>query len=276
MPISTECPINGAAILRPSSAVKEPDAMGHMADDRYDSIGVGYGDVRRPDPRITSQISRAIGSATSVLNVGAGTGSYEPDDLPTVAVEPSSVMIAQRSPGAAPVVRGYAEALPFRDDAFDVAMAILTVHHWSDADVGLSELKRVSRRQIVLTWDRDFFAEHFWFVRDYLPEVNQKNASGSVGPIAQLLGPAVKVDPVLIPADCTDGFYAAYWSRPQAFLDPGVRAGISAFALKDQKVVADALARLSADLDSGIWDRRYSELRELDVLDVGYRLVIAE
>jgi SAM-dependent methyltransferase len=185
-------------------------------------------------------------------------------------------MIDQRPIGAAPVVRAYAEALPFHDDAFDVAMAILTVHHWADAAVGLRELKRVSRRQIVLTWDSEYFAQHFWFVRDYLPEANQGNRLGTVGPISRIFGPTVNVEPVAVPSDCTDGFYAAYWARPDAFLDPDVTAGISAFALKDQKVVAEALARLSTDLASGTWDQRYSKLREVDALDLGYRLVIAD
>ncbi|MEP7216564.1 MAG: methyltransferase domain-containing protein [Anaerolineaceae bacterium] len=241
----------------------------------YDRIGVGYQSVRRPDSRIGSQIRAAIGDARSVVNVGAGAGSYEPDDVPTIAVEPSTVMISQRPAGAAPVILGVAERLPFRSNSFEVAMASFTVHHWRDPVVGLSEIQRVSRRQVVLTWDPVYFAEHFWFVRDYLAEDHQAAGSGTVGPIAESLGPSVSIEPVLVPADCTDGFYASYWARPEAFLDPAVRAGISAFALKDQDAVAGAIDRLSHDLNSGVWDRQYGLLRSAASMDIGYRLVLA-
>lgn len=241
----------------------------------YDSIGVGYQSVRQPDPRIDAQIRAALGDARSVVNVGAGVGSYEPEKLWTVAVEPSTVMIGQRPQGAAPVIRARAEQLPFGDGAFDAAMALFTVHHWSDPVVGLQELQRVSGRQVVLTWDPAFFAEHFWFVRDYLPKGHQEAGHGTVHLISDALVASVRVEPVPIPADCTDGFYAAYWARPEAFLDPTVRAAISAFALEDKDVVAHALARLSQDLDSGSWERRYGHLRAMNSLDVGYRLVVA-
>jgi len=244
--------------------------------ERYDVIGLGYEKVRRPDPRIAAQIRRVIGDARSVVNVGAGSGSYEPTDVLTVAVEPSEVMIAQRGPHAAPVVRGRAEQLPFSDGRFDVGLAVLTVHHWTDAAAGLSELVRVSDRQVVVTWDPVTFAERFWFARDYLPQaLRREETPGTVEPIADALESSVTVQPVLIPADCTDGFYAAYWARPEAFLDPRVRAGISVFALADPAMVETAISRLEADLRSGAWDRRYGGLRNGGALDLGYRLVVA-
>ena len=244
-----------------------------MAAPIYDSLGVGYDTVRRADPRIASQIRAAIGSARSVVNVGAGSGSYEPVDIATVAVEPSQVMIAQRPPDAAPVIRASAEDLPFDDDTFDVATAIFTVHHWRDVARGLRELVRVSHRQVVVTWDPLFFAENFWFERDYLPGGPQQDAPGTLTAVRSALGTEATVAPVLVPRDCADGFYAAYWARPELYLDPVVRQGISAFALDDQQRVHNALDQLSQDLASGFWNERYSALLRVDALDVGYRLV---
>jgi SAM-dependent methyltransferase len=244
--------------------------------DAYDAIGRGYGAVRRPDPRIRAQIRAAIGAAASVLNVGAGSGSYEPLDVLTVAVEPSEVMIAQRRPAAAPVVRGAAEALPFAHGRFDVALAVNTVHHWRDPAGGLAEMRRTSRRQVVLTWDPTFRAERFWFARDYLPQaVGRELALATVEDVIDALGPGARVDRVLLPADCTDGFYAAYWARPAAYLDPSVRAGISVLALADPPLVADAVRRLEADLRSGTWRERNAELLDRRWFDAGYRLVVA-
>ena len=246
-----------------------------MKADVYDAIGVGYEQVRRPDPRIAARIRSAIGRARSVVNVGAGSGSYEPRDVPTVAVEPSTVMIAQRGSTAAPVVQARAEALPFRDDSFDVGMELLTVHHWTDAATGLSELQRVSDRQVILTWDPRFMGEKFWFARDYLPEVAQRELTlVTVDQIVPALGNAT-VEPLLVPADCTDGFYAAYWARPEAYLDSRNRQAISSLALTDHHVLTSAISRLEADLSSGVWAERNSALQNLDWFDAGYRLVIA-
>jgi SAM-dependent methyltransferase len=241
----------------------------------YDALGRGYGAVRRPDPGIRAQIRAAIGAAGSVLNVGAGSGSYEPLDIMTVAVDPSEVMILQRPPETAPAVRGVAEALPFADGRFDVALAVNTVHHWSDPAQGLAEMRRISRRQVVLTWDPAFRAERFWFARDYLPQaVARELALATVDDVVEALGPSAAVAPVLLPTDCADGFYAAYWARPSAYLDPDVRAGISVLALADPDVVADAVRRLEADLRSGAWRERNAELLHLGWFDAGYRLVV--
>lgn len=240
-----------------------------MAD--YDIIGVDYANLRRPDPRIAAQIERALGNARSVLNVGAGAGSYEPTNREVTALEPSAVMIAQRPPGAAPAIQGRAEALPFADKSFDAAMAVLTVHHWSDPARGLAEMRRVARGPVVIcTFDP---AQRGCWLTDYLPELIALDER-ILPPIADYkrwLGP-VEVVPVPVPHDCSDGFLYAYWRRPRAYLDPRVRAGISSFwALGD---VSPQLAALAADLDSGAWERRYGDVLERETLDIGYRLVM--
>jgi SAM-dependent methyltransferase len=238
----------------------------------YDRIGIGYADLRRPDPRVAAAILAAVGPG-AVLNVGAGTGSYEPSST-VVAVEPSEVMIAQRPAGSAPVVRAVAEALPFADGAFDAALAVLTTHHWTDAAQGLAELTRVSRRQVVLTWDAAFTRTGLWVMEDYLPEVaDREQGLAHLGAVLQAW-PDAEVHAVPIPWDCTDGFFAAYWRRPEAYLNPAVRAAISGFALCEPDVVTAAMARLAADLDSGAWAERHADLLTEDSHDCGYRLVV--
>ena len=244
----------------------------------YDRIGVGYADLRVPDPRIAGHLLAALGDARSVVNIGAGTGSYEPDlhvpGLGVVAVEPSPVMLSQRPAGTAPAVQAVAEALPFADGAFDAGLAVLTTHHWSDPRRGLAELGRVSRRQVVLTWDPAYAAEHFWFLTDYLPEAAERERTlASIDAVTEAW-PDADVRAVPVPWDCTDGFFAAYWRRPEAFLVPAVRASISGLALLDQRLVDAAVARLAADLDSGAWVDRHADLLARDELDCGYRLVV--
>lgn len=243
----------------------------------YDQIGTTYAAHRRPDPRIFSAIDAALGDATTVLDVGAGTGSYELGDRRYVAVEPSRVMLGQRSRESAPAVQGVAEQLPFPDDAFDAAMAILTVHHWPDAARGLAEVRRVTGGPIVvLTWDAEAFADTFWLVRDYLPEAALRELPlVTLTRIRQLVG-RCRVEPVVVPHDCTDGFFAAYWRRPERYLDPATRAAISGLALLDPPVVDRMVAALGADLASGRWHERYGDLLDLDTYDHGYRLVITE
>lgn len=208
-----------------------------------------------------------------MLNVGAGTGSYEPAST-VVAVEPSLVMVQQRPAGSAPAVRAIAEALPFADASFDASLAVLTTHHWTDPAAGLAELARVSRRQVVFTWDQHFSTSHFWFIRDYLPEAAERERSLAALDAVVAHWPDVTVTVVPVPHDCTDGFFAAWWRRPEAFLSPVVRASISGIALLDQAVVGAAVARLDADLRSGAWRERYADLLGLDELDCGYRLVV--
>jgi SAM-dependent methyltransferase len=208
-----------------------------------------------------------------VLNVGAGTGNYEPSDRRVTAVEPSAVMRAQRAPGAAPCIAASAEALPFADGSFDAAMAVLSDHHWHDPVAGLRELARVARRVVLFQWDNRRLDE-VWVVRDYLPEVARLAlARPSLAERAAAIG--ASMEPVPIPWDCADGFFHAYWRRPHAYLDPEVRACTSVWARVGDGPTARAVAALAADLESGAWDDRNAELLELEELEVGARLLVA-
>ena len=247
----------------------------HSHEALYDTIGRGYARQRRPDPRIAERLTTALGDAETVVNVGAGAGSYEPSDRTVVAVEPSAVMLAQRSPGAAPAVRARAEALPFAAQTFDAAMAVLTIHHWADRDGGLAECARVARKRVVLlTWDPA--ADGFWLLRTYFPEFVEidRKVFPAIEAYAGAFGPDARVDvaTVPVPRDCVDGFLGAYWARPEAYLEPAVRSGISVFTRVN---VEAGLERLRADLASGEWHARHGHLLSEDALDVGYRLVVA-
>ena len=247
-----------------------------MTGTRYDRIGTSYTRTRRTDPHVAAQINRALGDASRIVNVGAGTGSYEPSDREVVAVEPSPTMYRQRPPGAAPVVRASAEALPFADASFDAALAIFTVHHWADTGRGLRELRRVAARQVVLSYDA-IVEQDFWLVQDYFPEMAALDAASSgytSREVARVLD-VRSVEPVMVPADCIDGFAACFWNRPEAYTDPDVQAGISGLARLDADVRARGTEHLRADLASGTWDARFGHLRALTELDVGYRLIIA-
>lgn len=241
----------------------------------YNSIGIGYRQKRIADPRIAAQIRTAIGSAQTVCNVGAGAGSYEPTDCEVTAVEPSQTMIEQRTSGAR-VVKATAENLPFEDNQFDVAMAVLTVHHWSDPRKGLAEMRRISQRQVVLTFDLDV-ACAFWVVKEYLPEIEglDRGRTLTVSEITRELE-THDVRNVLIPHDCRDGFQGAYWRRPEEYLKPDVRASISTFAQLPASTVESAMKRLEQDLQTGVWNRQNGDLLTKEVLDLGYRLVVAQ
>ena len=238
----------------------------------YDSIGRGYGERRQQDPRLAEHILGALGGCRSILNVGAGAGSYEPPDRELVAVEPSMVMIRQRPSGAAPVVRGSAMDFPFRDQSFDAALAILTVHHWPDVGRGLEELRRVARRVVLLTFDTSVGG--FWLT-DYFPEILEidRRTMPALSTIERHLGP-IAVQDVSIPHDCTDGMLGAYWRRPHAYLDASVRSATSVFAR--MRHTDAGLSKLRGDLDSGAWHRRYGHFMDRSELDLGYRLVVAE
>jgi SAM-dependent methyltransferase len=243
----------------------------------YDALGHGYGSIRRPDPRLAKQIWSALGNAGSVVNVGAGTGSYEPEDRLVIAVEPSAVMIAQRPARLSRAIQAQAEALPFADGTFDAAMAVLSMQHWDDLEQGLSEMLRVARRRLVLvTMDVEILSQ-LWVVRDYVPETIETHARGfpRIDCLLDSL-PAASAEPLLVPNDCTDGFMAAYWSRPESYLDPRIRGGTSVWGQLPPSVAHRALRRLRADMRSGDWDRRYGQLRRRSLLDVGLRLVRAE
>ncbi|WP_046508453.1 class I SAM-dependent methyltransferase [Streptomyces odonnellii] len=238
----------------------------------YDRIGMGYSDIRRPDPRLHALISRALGGARTVVNVGAGSGSYEPEEADVIAVDPSQVMLDQH-PGAAKVKAG-AEALPFKSGSFDAAMAIMTIHHWPDPRRGLRELRRVARRQVVFTWDPAHRPE-LWLLEEYLPEIRELEYSrfASLDEVADALE-AHTVLPFPVPHDFTDGFQIAYWRRPDSYLDPVIRRASSTFAQLPPSVVEPAIARLRADLDSRSWHRRHADLLGRQSMDYGYRLLV--
>ena len=239
----------------------------------YDAIGHGYRRRRRADPRVAARIHAALGDARAILNVGAGAGAYEPRERRVVAVEPSSVMIGQRAPGSAPVIRSCAEALPFADGAFDATLAVLTIHHWPDVARGLAEMRRVARDRVVLLgFDPDF--DGFW-LNDYFPGIRAVDRA-SMPPITRvcgMLGAARSIE-VPIPHDCVDGFLGAYWRRPEAYLEPDVRAAISVFSMIEG--LDAGVARLRADLASGAWRARHGALLDRAQLDLGYRLIVGD
>jgi len=238
----------------------------------YDTLGVGYVDHRRPEPRIAKRILAALDAAATVVNVGAGTGSYEPADRPVIAVEPSARMLRQRRQGSAPAVQARAEELPFADHSFAGALAVLTMHHWSDWRRGVAELRRVAAHAVVLTWDPAHAG--FWLVQQHFPDLlaHDRRVFPPIAELAEALGGA-EVQVVPIPANCCDGFLGAYWQRPESYLRDDVRQSISTFArLSD---VEPRLRRLRAELADGTWHQRNGHLLALGELDVGYRLVVS-
>jgi SAM-dependent methyltransferase len=242
----------------------------------YDTIGASYTATRRTEPRIAARIWAALGDAQTVLNIGAGTGSYEPGDRDVTAVEPSALMRAQRPAGAAPCVAAAAESLPFEDQSFDAALAVASIHHWQDPIAGLREMRRVARRVVVFTHDTSDtgWLRRFWLIRDYLPEV----ADLLVGrpPLTDLAGAiGARVEPVPIPWDCADGFFEAYWRRPEAYLDERVRRGVSVWARVGSEAEQRAVRSLRNDLVSGRWAERNRDLVALDAAELGLRLLIA-
>jgi SAM-dependent methyltransferase len=242
----------------------------------YDTIGRGYTTHRRADARWAACINRELKGAARIVNVGAGTGSYEPVGPAVVAVEPSTTMVAQRPPGAAPVVRGSGTALPLRTRSFHAAMAILTMHHWPDWRTGLAELCRVAPRRLILTIDFEVHAR-FWLLSDYLPEVADY-VSQERPTIGDIMGtiPVTKVVELPLPPDLADGVLGAQWRRPEAYLDPVVRANTSPLALADPDTVTAGVARLEADLASGAWQQRHGALLDRTEYDLGYRLLVSE
>ena len=242
----------------------------------YDTLGATYTVTRRTEPRIAAQIWVALGDARTVLNVGAGTGSYEPADRDVTAVETSALMRAQRPAGAAPCVAASAESLPFENQSFDAAMAVATVHHWQDPIAGLREMRRVARRVVVFTFDGSETAwrRRFWLTRDYLPEVGDLLVGRpSLAEQARAIG--ARIEPVLIPWDCADGFFEAYWRRPEAYLDDRVRRGISVWTTVGPEAERRAVRSLRDDLVSGRWAERNRDLAALDAADLGLRLLVA-
>jgi SAM-dependent methyltransferase len=242
---------------------------------RYDEIGRTYAERRRADPRIAAPIHAALGDARSVVNVGAGTGNYEPLDREVIAIEPSQVMAAQRPPELPRAIEASAESLPLADASVDAAMAVLTIHHWTDAEAGVRELRRVARDRIVIVTIDLEVAAQMWLFAEYVPEIAERDRSEfpAIEIVAGWLGPESRVEIIPVPRDCTDGFLLSFWSNPERVLDPQARAATSGFARLDPAVEARAIERLAADLASGAWDERHGHLRELAGYDAGLRLV---
>jgi SAM-dependent methyltransferase len=241
----------------------------------YDTIGATYTATRRTEPRIAARIWAALGEARTVLNVGAGTGSYEPPDRDVLAVEPSALMRAQRPPDTAPCLAAAAEKLPFGDRSFDAAMAVCTLHHWQDPVAGLREMQRVARRVVVFLFDTSDPGQ-FWLTRDYLPEFADLPASRILASLPELAGAVgARLEPVPVPWDCADGFFEAYWRRPAAYLDERVRRGISVWEAVGPEAEARAVRSLRDDLSSGRWAERNRDVVDLDEAVIGARLLIA-
>jgi ubiquinone/menaquinone biosynthesis C-methylase UbiE len=232
--------------------------------------------VRRADPRIAAQIDAALGDAGTVLNVGAGTGSYEPEWRKVTAVEPSAEMIGQRPAGSAPAVQASAEDLPFPDSSFDAAMAILTAHHWPDLDAGLAEMQRVSREQIVIVTFDHSALKSLWIASDYFPEIlDLKRRSGATSEELTARWPGSTSVPIPVPNDCSDLFFAALWARPEMLFAEEVVRPMWVWQSISEEARQEGRRRLQADLESGAWNERYGHLRERPELDVGLRLVLS-
>jgi SAM-dependent methyltransferase len=244
---------------------------------RYEAIGHGYARTRREDPRLAAVIHEALGDAKTVVNVGAGAGSYEPRDRHVIAIEPSDVMAAQRPPDRPPAIRATAGRLPLRDSSADAAMAILTIHHWDhEQERGVHELRRVARDAVViLTYDPQVSGQ-MWLMADYLPEVAELDLEIFPGTdqLAAWLGGRTEIHAVEIPRDTPDWMLGSFWAHPERVLDPHARKATSGFARMDDRIVDRVLDTLSADLRDGTWDRRHGRLRQLDALDVGLRMVV--
>jgi SAM-dependent methyltransferase len=238
----------------------------------YDRIGISYPSYRQPDPRLAKAILAALGDSQQIINVGAGTGSYEPSDRSVIAVEPSREMIQQRGSRKATAVIASAEQLPFIDQSFDAALAILTIHHWLDWPAGLREMWRVTRdRIVILTWDSTHSG--FWLVQDYFPDILEcdRKLFPTISEIESVLGKS-NIQIVPIPHDCTDGFLGAYWRRPSVYLNAEARLSISSFSRIAH--IEPRLDRLQSDIESGVWAAKNAAILELKQLDIGYRLVI--
>ncbi|WP_217548767.1 class I SAM-dependent methyltransferase [Streptomyces sp. GbtcB6] len=247
-----------------------------MGDTDYGLVGTAYSRVRRTDPRIAAQVHKALGDARTVVNVGAGAGSYEPLDRHVLPIEPSPAMRAQRPAHLAPAIDGVAQHLPFDDDSVDAAMAMVTLHQWPDPVAGLREMRRVARGPVVvLTFDGDELGR-LWLM-DYVPELQATEAARfpAVATVTDALGPGTQVHPVPIPFDCVDGFTEAYYARPESFLDPAVRRAQSAWSFLEPGVEERATQRLAADLDSGAWDARYGHLRTQPEFHGAVRLIVS-
>jgi SAM-dependent methyltransferase len=239
----------------------------------YDAIGINYSVTRCTDPKIAKQLYAEFQGATRIVNIGAGTGSYEPDNVELVAVEPSSEMISQRKPGSHRVEKASAEKLPFDDGSFSHAITVNSMHHWKDRALAFSEINRVAtERFVAITWDPS--SEPFWLTRDYFPEIYEMDKR--IFPdMKEFDGyfDQVKVRPLQIPSDCQDGLLAAFWKRPEAYLSSKVRQSISPFAKIEN--LSEGLRKLEDDLATGAWAKNNHAILSQSSLDVGYKIISA-
>jgi SAM-dependent methyltransferase len=247
-----------------------------IADSRYDSIGHGYTRTRQEEPRFRELIAAALGGARTVVNVGAGAGSYEPRDRYVIPIEPSDVMAAQRPREMAPALRCLAQNLPLRDGAVDAAMSVLSVHHWDEGqEQGVREMRRVAAGPVViLTCDSDVSGA-MWLMADYMPEVAEldRRIFPRMDQLATWLGGKTQVTAVPVPRDTRDWMIMSFWAHPERVLDARARQATSAFARMAPAVVDRVVAAIQRDLEDGSWDSRYGNLRKLDAYDAGLRLV---
>lgn len=242
----------------------------------YERIGAGYSIGRNPDPRWQLVIDSVIGEAKRVINIGAGTGSYEPSNRAVVAVEPSQLMVSQRPQSGAAVVMALAENVPVASDWADLSMTLLSLHHWTNWRAGISEMRRLASRRMVLTYDPELHSS-FWLARDYIPEIAvfERARVPRVDDIVSALGGDIEIIKLEVPWDCVDGVFPAHWRRPAAYLDPQVRACCSGLAQMDQRVVESGIKRLAADIDSGLWQRKNSEILSAENYDAGFRIIVS-
>ncbi len=247
------------------------------APSHYDTIGQTYSRTRQEDPAIRTAIHKALGNARTVVNVGAGTGSYEPSDRYVLAIEPSDVMALQRPVGLAPAIRASAEELPLRDKSVDAAMAILSLHHWDDCERGLRELRRVARGPVVLLTYDAVVSGQMWLMADYAPEIATTDRKNFPDPkqLGEWLGGEVIIETIPIHRDCADWMLGSFWAHPERVLDPVARAGTSGFSRLSPDVMDRIVSEVSRDLRSGEWDKRHGHLHQLEEYDAGLRLVIA-
>ena len=243
----------------------------------YDKHGQKYSRQRKTDPRIANYIHNALGNSKTVINIGAGAGSYEPEDRYVVAIEPSSTMRNQRlANGKIPAINAKADSLPFDDETFDSAMAIVTVHHWPDIEKGLKEIRRVTRNQIVImTFDPEAL-DDFWNV-NYFPELIEieRRRYPTIDRLQKALGENSEVIKIPIPLDCIDGFQEAYYGRPEAFLEKEVRMAQSAWGFLSSELESRYISNLNDDLLSGEWDKRYGQYRTQPTFTGTLRLIVS-
>jgi SAM-dependent methyltransferase len=244
---------------------------------RYDSIGRGYSGTRREEPRFFKLISNALGAARSVVNVGAGAGSYEPRDRYVLAIEPSDVMVAQRAGDLGPAIRAEAHRLPLGDRSADAVMSVLSVHHWDQhQEEGVRELRRIANGPVVILTCDPEVSSRMWLMKDYLPEVAEldRQSFPSMERLATWLGGKTRIDAVPVPRDTCDWTLMSFWAHPERVLDASARGATSGFARMPSEVVERVVSSVRHDLAAGAWDAKYGYLRELQQYDAGLRLVV--